>query len=446
MKKLYCLNAARSAAVFVVFLLGGCKPAPATAPAPAPDTPDTPYTSDTQRTAMAALGRKMFFDASLSASGRQSCATCHSPAHAYGPPDGRPVQPGGEGLNRSGLRAVPSLRYVLPRTPHWFKEHQRDPIEREIEIDSVPTGGFARDGRFDVLREQARAPLFDPLEMANRDEAALAVRLRAASYAAEFVRVFGRAALADDAQAVAGLATALERFQLDDPSFAPYTSKFDRYLKGQAQLSQREQRGLRLFADSGKGNCASCHTVAPGANGAPPLLTDYSFANLGVPRNRKLPANADPAFFDLGLCGPLRKSRVGVDDKYCGAFKTPSLRNVATRAVFMHNAVFTDLADAVRFYSERDIRPERWYGRDGAGRVERYDDLPPGYRGNVDRLTAPMDRQSGDTPALSEAEVQDIVAFLHTLSDEDAQPAGPGPATGPLQPVAPDLGRRLTAR
>jgi cytochrome c peroxidase len=368
---------------------------------------------------MAALGRQIFFDVTLSASGRQSCASCHSPAHAYGPPDNLPIQPGGEQLDRQGLRAVPSLRYVLPRTPHWFKEHQRDPIERAIEVDSVPTGGFTRDGRFDTLREQARAPLFDPAEMANRDDATLAKHLRATSYAAEFARVFGAAALADDSRAVDALAMALERFQLDDPSFAPYTSKFDRVLKGQAQLSLAEQRGLRLFADPNKGNCTSCHIAAPGANGAPPLFTDYSFAVLGVPRNRKLDANADPAFFDIGLCGPLRKSRAGVDDKYCGAFKTPSLRNVASRRVFMHNGVFSDLGEAVRFYAERDLKPARWYARGKSGAVERYDDLPPAYRKNVDQLTAPMNRQPGEKPALDEAEIRDIVAFLQTLSDAD---------------------------
>nr|WP_308937272.1 cytochrome c peroxidase [Duganella sp. 1224] len=364
---------------------------------------------------MAALGRKIFFDATLSASGKQSCATCHSPAHAYGPPDGRAVQPGGASMDREGLRAVPSLRYVLPRTPRWFKEHQRDPIEREIEIDSVPTGGFARDGRFDTLHEQARAPLFDPAEMANRDDATLAAKLRATAYAGEFARVFGATTLSDDRQAVAALTLALERFQLDDPSFAPYSSKFDRILRGQAQLSAQEQRGLALFADPAKGNCASCHTAAPGANGAAPLFTDYSFANLGVPRNRKLKANADPAFFDLGLCGPQRQIPAGVDEKYCGTFKTPSLRNVAARRVFMHNGVFTNLADAVRFYVERDLRPARWYGKD------RYDDLPVAYRRNVDQLTAPMDRRPGDRPALSEKEIQDIVAFLRTLTDDDVR-------------------------
>ncbi|TFW15659.1 cytochrome-c peroxidase [Duganella callida] len=412
MNKRFAAIAPHCGALLLALTLVACERAPAPAAA-------SPTAAD--RAAVAALGRKIFFDATLSGSGRLSCASCHNPAHAYGPPDGKAVQLGGEHLDREGMRAVPSLRYVLPRTPRWFKEHQRDPIEREIEVDSVPTGGFTRDGRFDTLHDQARAPLFDPVEMANRDDASLAARLRATAYAAEFARVFGAAALADDRKAVNGLAMALERFQLDDPSFAPYTSKFDRALKGQARLSAREQRGLRLFADPDKGNCASCHIAAPGANGAPPLFTDYSFANLGVPRNRKLAANADPAFHDIGLCGPLRKMPAALDDKYCGTFKTPSLRNVASRQVFMHNGVFDNLADAVRFYVERDIRPARWYGKSASGKIERYNDLPAAYRSNVDHLTAPMNRKPGDKPALDEAEIQDIVAFLRTLTDDDVQ-------------------------
>ncbi|HEY2254415.1 MAG TPA: cytochrome-c peroxidase, partial [Variovorax sp.] len=104
---------------------------------------------------------------------------------------------------------------------------------------------------------------------------------------------------------------------------------------------------------------------------------------------------------------------------YCGMFKTPSLRNVAARGVFLHNGVFTNLADVVRFYAERDVHPGKWYpARHGV--VERYDDLPPAYRENIDTLDAPLDRKPGQAPALNESEVQDIVAFLCTLTDADA--------------------------
>jgi len=138
-----------------------------------------------------------------------------------------------------------------------------------------------------------------------------------------------------------------------------------------------------------------------------------------VPRNPKIAANADPAFFDLGLCGPLRDDQTA-QKKYCGMFKTPSLRNVAVRGVFMHNGVFHDLTDAVRFYAERDIHPEKWYPVKPGHTVDRYNDLPTSLRDNVDVIDAPMDRKAGDKPALSDAEIRDIVAFLGTLTDKDA--------------------------
>ncbi len=291
-------------------------------------------------------------------------------------------------------------------------------MERAIETDSVPIGGFARDGRFNTLREQARAPLFDHAEMANADAAAIAGKLRSATYASAFRSVFGADALDDDARALARMLEAVERFELDDPSFHPYTSKFDRHLAGREHLSEAESRGLRLFTDPRKGNCAACHTAAPGADGSAPLFTDFSYAALGVPRNARLAANADPRFFDLGICGPLRGDQ-SERRAFCGMFKTPTLRNVAARRVLMHNGVFHDLADAVRFYAQRDTRPGKWYPLKAGAKVDRFNDLPPNLRGNVNVIDAPMDRKAGDKPALSEAEVQDIVAFLRTLTDDD---------------------------
>jgi len=366
---------------------------------------------------LAQLGRQLFFDPALSASGKMACATCHDPQHAYGPANGLAAQLGGPNLDVPGLRAVPSLRYALNRTPRWFKEYQANPVERDIETDSVPTGGLTRDGRFDTLHEQARAPLFSANEMANASPQALVAKLRQAAYAAEFRRLFGADIFERPEKAMDGMLAALERFQLDDPSFHPYTSKYDRVLQGKAELSAAEQRGLVLFADPNKGNCASCHLSAPGADGSAPLFTDFTFANLGVPRNPRIAANADAGYFDLGLCGPERKDQAA-NRKWCGMFKTPTLRNVAARQVFMHNGVFTELADAVRFYATRESDAARWYPRK-SGRVERYNDLPPELRDNIDVLDAPLNRQAGDKPALNEAEIRDIVAFLRTLSDDD---------------------------
>ena len=374
-------------------------------------------------TALAQLGRQLFFDPALSASGRQSCATCHDPDHAYAPGNALAAQLGGPALSSPGLRTVPSLRYTLNRTPRWAKQFQANPLERVTETDSVPTGGLTRDGRFNSLHEQATGPLLAANEMANPDPAAIVAKLKQASYAGEFRRLFGAAIFDHPEQAFGRMLDALERFQLDDPSFHPYTSKFDQHLQGKLELSAAEQRGLRLFTDASKGNCASCHIAAPGADGSPPLFTDFSFANLGLPRNPRIAANADPRYYDLGLCGPERKDQAAMAG-YCGMFKTPTLRNVASRKVFMHNGVFTDLADAVRFYATRDSDPARWYPRK-AGRVQRYNDLPPAMRENVDVIDAPFNRPPGAKRVLSESEVQDIVQFLRTLTDSDIR----GPAT-----------------
>jgi cytochrome c peroxidase len=93
-----------------------------------------------------------------------SCATCHSPAHAYGPPNGLAVQLGGPALDRQGARAVPSLRYVLNRTPFWSKKYIDNSAERLLEGEEAPVGGFGWDGRFKTLREQAAFPLWPPMK------------------------------------------------------------------------------------------------------------------------------------------------------------------------------------------------------------------------------------------------------------------------------------------
>jgi len=358
---------------------------------------------------LTALGRLAFADPSLSASGALACASCHDPAHAYAPGNDRAVQLGGPDGARTGTRAAPSLRY-LQRVPR-FSEHFHDP--EGDGTDQGPTGGYTWDGRAQTTHDQARLPLYSPLEMANRDRAELAARLRRAPYAVRFRDAFGEAALDDDAGAEKALLLALEVFQQDPPEFAPYDSKYDAFLRGTAKLSTAEARGLALFADPKKGNCASCHPSS--AESGFPAFTDFGFNALGVPRNRAVAANADPAFFDLGLCGPFRTD-LAAHAEYCGMFRTPSLRNTATRHRYMHNGVFASLDEVVRFYATRDSNPERWYAR-GA----RFDDLPAQYHGSINR--DPPFCKVHCEPALSDAEIADIVAFLHTL-DDGYRPSG----------------------
>jgi cytochrome c peroxidase len=192
-------------------------------------------------------------------------------------------------------------------------------------------------------------------------------------------------------------------------------------LRGQATLTPQEARGLSLFNDADKGNCASCHRSEPTPDGAFPLFTDFGHIALGLPRNHAIAANADPRFFDLGVCGPQRTD-MAEHPEYCGRFRAPSLRNVALRDRFFHNGVARSLDAAVRFYVERDTRPERWYKTRQNDKGMKYNDLPAAYHANVN-TEPPFGSQPGDTPRLDERDIRDIVAFLKTLTDADQLPA-----------------------
>ena len=370
---------------------------------------------------LTALGRAMFFDKGLSANGRIACASCHDPAFAFGPSNSAAVQPGVR-ADRRGFRAAPSLRYLHSLPP--FTEHHFD-NDGDDSMDLGPTGGHTWDGRAGSAHEQARLPLLAPDEMGNANEEAVVRKLERAPYAAQMRAAFGADVFADPAQAFTAATLALEVFQQSPREFYPYSSRYDAVLRGQATLTPREARGLALFNDPAKGNCASCHLSSPTPDGAFPLFTDFGHIAIGVPRNEGLPANDDPRFFDLGLCGPLRRDFAGKPEaaEYCGRFRTPSLRNVALRKVFFHNGVVRSLDEAVRFYATRDTDPRHWYGRDARGRVRRYDDLPSRYHGNVN-TEPPFGAKPGSGAVLDETEIGDIVAFLKTLTDADLEAVG----------------------
>jgi cytochrome c peroxidase len=253
----------------------------------------------------------------------------------------------------------------------------------------------------------------------------VASKLRKAAYADEFRQTFGKDALDDDVRAFKWLTLALEYFQRDPKEFYPYTSKFDASLRGQVTLSDKEQRGLKWFNDKDKGNCASCHTSRYERAGPLPTFTDFGLIALGVPRNPSLPSNKQASFYDMGLCGPYRADMAS-HQEYCGAFRTPSLRNVALRKAFFHNGGMHDLHDVVAFYATRDTDPARWYPRvrtgPNKGKVDMYNDLPAAVRKNVNH-EAPFSPAEDGSPRLNKEEIDDIVAFLNTLTDGYAAPS-----------------------
>ncbi len=370
---------------------------------------------------LAALGRAMFIDPALSESGQMACATCHNPNHAFGPANALAVQLGGSDMRKPGLRAVPSLKYlqVVPQfTEHFFDNED----EADESVDNGPSGGLTWDGRADRGSAQARIPLLSEFEMGNGDPAAVVARALRAGYGKRLQAIFGKAVLDDPTATLDGIVKAFEVFEQDYRSFYPYSSKYDAYLAGEATLSPAEARGLELFDDPEKGNCAGCHISERGNEGTPPQFTDFGLIALGLPRNPEIPANADPGYFDLGACGPLRTDLQGHDD-YCGLFRTPTLRNVALRQSFFHNGVIHSLRKAVEFYATRDSNPERWYPRNPDGSVRKFDDLPPPYQKNLSEEPPFDGRQPGDPPALTDAEVDDLVALLETLTDGWFDPA-----------------------
>jgi cytochrome c peroxidase len=367
---------------------------------------------------MAAVGEKIFHDQALSVSGRQSCATCHVAEKSHSASDGLSVPLGGPNMDQPGLRNTPSLRYAS-FTPRFH-----------FESDGTPVGGFFRDGRVDTLEEQAVKPFVTSFEMANTDNAEVLERLKTRPYLGDFTAVFGAAATANADAAMAAVGRALAAYEREDLEFHPFNSKFDAYVAGQASLDPDEMQGLALFNAPTKGNCTACH-VSAGRNGVKALFTDFTYDNIGVPRNWNIPANRpgaglsyvpqngaglgspDDDYYDLGLCGPLRE---GVSTTLCGAFKVPTLRNVALREHYFHNGVFDSLTDAVTFYITRDVNAARWYRvADGSAADIRYNDLPERYRANVN--TAEVPYVPALAPTLDAEEIRRLVAFLCTLTD-----------------------------
>ncbi len=362
---------------------------PAARPLDAPD-PD-----------LVALGRRLFADKRLSQPQGTSCASCHDPAAGFaGFHGGTDGVARGSLRSRLGTRNPPSLTYARFVPPLYF--YQDDDAQVP-----APFGGLMLDGRIDTLSRQAREPLLARHEMNLGTPKALAARLAATGYRGALEARFGAGVLADPDRALDAVGKSLEAY-LQSDELAPFDSRFDELLRGTPALTPLELRGLALFRDPDRGNCASCHSVsATSSNPARSLFTDFGYEALGVPRNAKL-AGAP----DLGLCTTARARRWPDADSWCGYFRTPSLRNVAVRTRFMHNGAITSLRDAVRFYATRSTDPAEWYGR---GPV--FDDLPAALRGNVNVVSTPLNRKPGSTPAISDADIDAIVAFLRTLTD-----------------------------
>jgi cytochrome c peroxidase len=347
------------------------------------------------------LGGALFDDKTLSHNGNQACSSCHAPAASFTDPDKSHPTSQGDDPTLFGKRNAPTAGYAAFSPNFHFDT-----------TDGLWVGGQFLDGRAKDLTEQAKAPFVGAVEMGNADHAEVIDRLRNGPNAALFKKVYGATSLDDVDDAYDKIAKAIAAFE-KTKKFSPFTSKYDEFLRGKVTLDPAEQRGLNVFNDPMKGNCAACHISSKGSHGQMPLFTDFTYDNIGIPKNYAsgfltIPPVFNPDgvnFVDVGLGGT-----VG-DPSLYGAFKVSTLRNIALTAPYGHNGYFRSLEQVVDFYATRDVKPAcidteaSADESEAAGcwvKAEFFDTM------NVDEL--------GNLP-LTGDDKQDLVAFLETLTD-----------------------------
>jgi len=356
------------------------------------------------------LGKQIFFDTNLSTPPGQACASCHLPEAGFTGPTSAVNQQGavyvGAVPSRSGNRKPPSVAYA-----------SFSPVFSYSKADETYVGGQFWDGRAINLVEQAKAPFLNPLEMNNKDAAEVVGKVLRSSYRPLFNQAAGPGMASQDTEAIFDfIARALAAYE-SSREVNSFSSKYDAYLAGRAKLTPLEQQGLDLFIN--KANCTACHPHDPDSDGNPPLFTDFTYDNVGAPRNPRNPyyrmsRDVNPEgeqFRDLGLGGSLQKP------EEWGKVKVPTLRNIGRRPApefvksYLHNGVFKSLKEVVHFYNTRDV--------------------PPGEFGDPD-VVENVNREELGNLKLTDAEENALVAFLETLSDGYFDPETGNLIPGPI--------------
>lgn len=349
---------------------------------------------------MVALGKAIFFDTDLSLPPGQACATCHDPAAGFADPNHEAVSDGAV-PGRVGNRNAQSIAYAMYSPEMYF-----DPATSPAIPEGQYKGGLFWDGRANTLEAQAKEPFLNVLEMHNPNPTTVVVAIRRAVYADLFQEVFGANSLRNVDEAYEHVAEALAAY-MRSPEVSPFTSKYDYWKRGEAQLTEAELRGYSLFTGVQRGRCFNCHTERTLG-----LFTNFGHQNLGTPRNLEWPyydlppsLNPDGAdYIDRGLGDYLRS--IGVPEEEAaredGKMKIPSLRNSAVTAPYTHNGYHETLREVVEFNNTRDLPEFGWPEAEVPETVHRHPMAMPNTLGRL---------------GLTDQEIDDIVAFLHTLTD-----------------------------
>ncbi|WP_133485656.1 cytochrome-c peroxidase [Aliiroseovarius marinus] len=341
------------------------------------------------------LGEALFFDVNLSKNRTQSCATCHDPEFAFVDPRetaaGRAVSLGDDGESL-GDRSAPTAGYAM-FTPDFEQLDQ-----------AAWRGGMFWDGRAAGLAGQAGGPPLNPIEMGMPDKASVVARLQEdAGYVTGFKALFGAGIWKSDDAAYEAMTQAIAAFE-STPLFAPFDSKYDRYLRGEVELTAEEELGRVLFTSQQFTNCNLCHQLRPSPIAPDETFTNYEYHNIGVPKNAAARAVNGATGSDTGLL-----SNPAVDAaSAAGRFKVPTLRNVAVTGPYMHNGVFQDLRTVVLFYNKYNTRnPDRQINPE-TGKPWAMPEIPQNL--SVMELT--------EGPALDDRRIDALVAFMKTLTDQ----------------------------
>lgn len=348
------------------------------------------------------LGKLLYFDEDLSINKNQACASCHFPPAFVDPANtldpANSVVSLGSDVTLNGGRNAPSAGYAaFSPLFHW------DPVE------GLYIGGQFWDGRANTLTDQAKGPFLNPVEMAMPSKASVLKRIASKRnknrkqykelweevYDVELEQLKDPESEVEVNAIYDMVADAIAAFE-KTRVFSPFTSKFDYYLAGEADLTEQELSGLQIF--EGKAQCNACHPseplIAPDGNMMPPLFTDFTYDNIGVPKSTNPLIASNPV--DLGLGGRADIAAKDPNGNEIGKHKVMSLRNIAATAPYAHNGFFATLEEIVHFYNTRDVPSEKWPAPEVEQNV------------NADEL--------GDLD-LTPDEEADLVAFLKTLTD-----------------------------
>ena len=365
----------------------------------------------------AAVGELLFHDTQLSAGRSQACASCHDPERAFVDPRAEAASLGDDGASW-GDRNAPSAAYA--RFCPSFREGTRRRFNTDSDIARYTgfIGGQFHDGRAPDLEAQAAGPFLNPIEMGMPDEASVVSRLLENEvYASTFVALYGPDIWDEPSAAYKAMTKAIAAFERTE-AFAPFDSRYDRSLLALDDARRYEYDpaslaayGKSLFFSAEFTNCAACHQLhAQGSRGAvEEVFSGFEYHNLGVPENvelRERNGGAPIQRVDLGLGAVLE------DPEQDGKFKTPSLRNVAVTAPYMHNGVFRELKTVLRFYEHSKLR-----ARDEADSSLNPETGEPWRAPEVERNISRELLASGNKALDEDRNVAALECFLLSLTD-----------------------------